>query len=93
MRALRKGKGKEGEGQDWLCKAELSLKIWSPQSDRSTGSPWLLGDSWSFGAVGLLDRTSEPVGWRIWDSEQLQPSRGRCPLGWSLGEGVGRDRT
>lgn len=27
LRAVRKRKGKEGEGQDWLCKAELSRKI------------------------------------------------------------------
>lgn len=25
LRAMRKGKGKEGEGQGWLCEAEFSL--------------------------------------------------------------------
>lgn len=47
---MRKGKGKEEEGQDWLGKAELSLKIWSPQSDLQA----LLGSLGIAVLLGLL---------------------------------------
>lgn len=57
MWAVRKGKGKEGEGQDWLCEEELFLQIWSGQSGLQELSLAPLGHL-VLGVAGLLDRTS-----------------------------------